>query len=104
PLAERELIGQQEWEDIEQRRVLQADIPQTTRKALVSARIGQGLFKERVSRLERACRITFVENPAHLIASHIKPWRESTKRGAPARSQRLDVYTQCRSPFRPRIH
>jgi len=40
PLAERELIGQQECEHIEQRRVLQADIPQTTRKALVSARIG----------------------------------------------------------------
>jgi len=77
-LVERELVGQQEWEDIEQRRVLQADIPQTTRKALVSARVGQGLFKERVSRLERACRITFVDNPAHLVASHIKPWREST--------------------------
>jgi hypothetical protein len=40
--------------------------------------VGQGLFKERVSRIERACRITFVDNPTHLIASHIKPWREST--------------------------
>jgi putative restriction endonuclease len=78
PLIERELVGQQEWEDIEQRRIIEADIPNTTRKALVSARVGQGLFKERVSRIERACRITFVENPTHLIASHIKPWREST--------------------------
>jgi len=78
PLVERELVGQQEWEDIEQKRILHADVPKTTRTALISARVGQGLFKERVSRLERACRITFVDNPTHLIASHIKPWREST--------------------------
>jgi putative restriction endonuclease len=78
PLVERELVGQQEWEDIEQRRIVDGDIANTTRKALISARVGQGLFKERVSRIERACRITFVDNPTHLIASHIKPWREST--------------------------
>jgi hypothetical protein len=40
--------------------------------------VGQGLFKERISSIERACRITAVTNPTHLIASHIKPWREST--------------------------
>jgi putative restriction endonuclease len=78
PLVELELAGQQEWEDIEQRRILDAEIPSTTRQSLVHARIGQGLFKERVTRIERACRITFVDNPAHLIGSHIKPWREST--------------------------
>jgi predicted restriction endonuclease len=27
--------------------------------------------------MEHACRMTLVDNPAHLIASHIKPWRES---------------------------
>jgi hypothetical protein len=78
PLVERELTGQQEWEDIEQRHILDAEIPSTTRQALIRARIGQGLFKERVSKFEHACRITFVENPTHLIGSHIKPWREST--------------------------
>jgi hypothetical protein len=78
PLIETELTGQQEWEDIEQSRVLNAMIPDTTRQSLIRARIGQGLFKERVSKIEHACRITFVENPAHLIGSHIKPWREST--------------------------
>jgi hypothetical protein len=72
------LSAQQEWEDIEQNRISRADIPQTTRVALIQARVGQGLFKERVSRIEKACRITFVTNPVHLIASHIKPWREST--------------------------
>lgn len=77
-LVEQSLFAQQEWEDIEQNRITKADIPLTTRVALVQARVGQGLFKERVARLEKACRVTFVNNPVHLIASHIKPWREST--------------------------
>lgn len=56
----------------------QPDIPTTTRQALVQARVGQGLFKERVSKIETRCRLTFVENPTHLVGSHIKPWREAT--------------------------
>ena len=76
PMVERELTGQQEWEDILQRQILDAEIPETTRLALVRARIGQGLFKERVANIENTCRITFVDNPTHLIGSHIKPWRE----------------------------
>jgi len=64
PLIERELTGQQEWEDIEQRRILVAEIPKTTRQSLIRARIGQGLFKERVSQIEHVCRITFVNNPS----------------------------------------
>ena len=77
-MVERQLAGIQEWEDIEQRRIAEADLPSTTRTALTKARVGQGLFKERVARIERACRITFVDNPAHLIGSHMKPWRECT--------------------------
>jgi hypothetical protein len=76
-LVERELSGQLEWEEIEQRHILEGNIPTTTRKALVQARVGQGLFKDRVSSIEKQCRLTFVTNPAHLIGSHIKPWRES---------------------------
>ena len=34
--------------------------------------------KDRVSKIETKCRITGVENPVHLIASHCKPWRDST--------------------------
>jgi hypothetical protein len=77
-LVERELSGQLEWEDIEQRHILEGDIPVTTRRTLIQARVGQGLFKDRVSRLEKRCRLTFVDNPAHLVGSHIKPWRESS--------------------------
>src|SRR5579862_2104065 len=38
----------------------------------------QGLFKQRVMVIERRCRVTLVENPLHLIASHCKPWRDAT--------------------------
>lgn len=47
----------------------------TTKQQLVLARQGQGVFRTRVLELENACRLTKVENPRLLIASHIKPWR-----------------------------
>jgi putative restriction endonuclease len=46
--------------------------------AIIRARNGQGLFKDRVSNIESRCRITGVDNPVHLVASHCKPWRDST--------------------------
>jgi putative restriction endonuclease len=52
-------------------------IPLTDREAILIARRGQGLFKQRVMAIERFCRITRVENPTHLRASHCKPWRDS---------------------------
>ena len=68
-----------EWEDALQASIASNDsISETTRNALIQARRGQGKFKENVARFERECRITHVGNPTHLIASHIKPWREST--------------------------
>ena len=66
------------WEHrLEQDVVQDASIPDTDRAAIIRARRGQGLFKERVQQVERRCRITGVENEAHLIASHCKPWRDS---------------------------
>jgi hypothetical protein len=54
-----------------------AEIPDTEREALIVARRGQGLFKQRVMEIETRCRITGVTNPIHLRASHCKPWRDS---------------------------
>ncbi|HEV2173017.1 MAG TPA: HNH endonuclease [Nitrospira sp.] len=54
------------------------DIPATQREALITARRGQGLFKQRVMLIENHCRITRVDNPTHLRASHCKPWRDSS--------------------------
>ena len=68
-----------DWEDSLQQRITESEfISDTTRRALIQARRGQGRFKENVWQLERRCRITGVFNPVHLIASHIKPWRESS--------------------------
>jgi hypothetical protein len=50
----------------------------TERESLIMARRGQGIFKQRVMHAERMCRITKVDNPAHLRASHCKPWRDSS--------------------------
>ena len=67
------------WEQkIEQEIATYAVIPETERTALIQARRGQGLFKERVSRIETRCRITGVDNPLHLIGSHCKPWRDAS--------------------------
>jgi putative restriction endonuclease len=67
------------WERrLEQQIVNDTTVRETDRVAIIRARSGQGLFKDRVSRIESRCRITSVENPVHLIASHCKPWRDST--------------------------
>lgn len=50
----------------------------TERQALVMARRGQGLFRQQVQKVEKGCRITKLDRPEHLIASHAKPWRDST--------------------------
>lgn len=72
-------IGLAEWEEHEMNRLREdANVPETTRQAVVLARRGQGLFKERVMRIERACRITGVTKEEHLRASHCKPWRDAT--------------------------
>jgi len=66
------------WEHhIEQNIEDAEDIPETERASLIIARRGQGLFKERVMRIERFCRVTKVDNLVHLRASHCKPWRDS---------------------------
>lgn len=67
------------WEGLlEQKIEADTSIAETQREQLIRARKGQGLFKDRVSRIESKCRITGVENPAHLVASHCKPWRDGT--------------------------
>lgn len=66
------------WE-ARQEQAIQADeaVPETQRSALILSRRGQGLFRRNVRSIERACRLTGVDNPAHLVASHCKPWRHA---------------------------
>jgi putative restriction endonuclease len=66
------------WErKLEQELASDTTILETERLAIIRARNGQGLFKERVTQIEKSCRITGVENPVHLVASHCKPWRDA---------------------------
>lgn len=54
------------------------EIPETQRIQLSKARVGQGLFRKQVMLLDPKCRVTGVSDPRLLIASHIKPWRNSS--------------------------
>lgn len=62
----------------------QTTLPATEREQLIYARVGQGRFRGLVYAHERACRVTRVDRPEHLVASHIRPWRHSDN------EQRLD--------------
>ncbi len=55
-----------------------AAIPETQRIQLSKARVGQGLFRKRVMLRDPDCRVTGVSDSRLVIASHIKPWRESS--------------------------
>jgi len=67
------------WEE-HLRQSIEADatLLPTDREALVLARRGQGLFRQRVQKIESRCRVTQVERLEHLRASHCKPWRDSS--------------------------
>lgn len=93
------LIGQAYWDAYATISVLQSEpqsvdeqdaivdrgiIGSTFRDQLVRARRGQGVFRANVLLREEFCRVTRVDEPRHLKASHIKPWRDATD------AQRLD--------------
>lgn len=59
----------------------------TEKKQLIKARKGQGDFRNSLFNIEPRCRLTGVENPSLLIASHIKPWRSCINS-----IERLDCY------------
>ena len=72
------------WEHhIESKIESDRQIPETEREALIVARRGQGLFKQRVMQVETRCRITGVTNPIHLRASHCKTWRDCSNEERP---------------------
>jgi hypothetical protein len=61
------------------------NIEDTVRQSIIDARRGQGQFRRDVLDLERRCRVTRIQDPEHLLASHIKPWRSCADA-----SERLD--------------
>ena len=61
----------------EQEIVADTALSETEKATLVLARRGQGKFRARVQTVEESCRITGVTSEKFLIASHIKPWKDS---------------------------
>ncbi len=61
----------------EQEIVSQKHLEETVKATLVMARRGQGLFRSRVKAIETSCRVTGVSSEKFLVASHIKPWKDS---------------------------
>jgi hypothetical protein len=91
PLAEAliGLIGQAYWDAYATIAVFQSApepvvesdrgiVGPTFREQLVRSRRGQGVFRSNVLLREEFCRVTRVNEPRHLKASHIKPWRDAT--------------------------
>jgi len=64
--------------DEEERRIRTLAIDETEKEQLVKSRRGQGVFRRNVEGIENGCRLTKIANKQFLIASHIKPWKDST--------------------------
>ena len=58
----------------------------TEKHRLVTARVGQGLFRKLLIELWQSCSVTQCDEISILRASHIKPWRDSNNK------ERLNVY------------
>ncbi|MDH5163921.1 HNH endonuclease [Heyndrickxia oleronia] len=60
-------------------------LDETEKESVVKARIGQSIFKKALLAAEKKCRLCGVSDERFLVASHIKPWRQSNHK------ERLDV-------------
>ncbi len=52
-------------------------MPVTSRESIIQARVGQGVFRNKLLSKYSKCIVTGVDNQKLLIASHIKPWAVS---------------------------
>jgi putative restriction endonuclease len=65
---------------IEEQIWLRADIGARDKQQLSAARLGQGVFRDAVERIETACRVTGIVDRRYLYATHIKPWKAADDR------------------------
>ena len=75
-----QLDGRLAEKAIEEQLWQRSDIAPRERRELISARVGQGIFRERVEQVETACRVTGILDRRYLRASHIKPWKDADDR------------------------
>lgn len=77
PEAPALLLSDLAFDPEEQALVGEVALAETVKATLIQARRGQGLFRSRVQSIENACRVTNVDAKEFLVASHIKPWKDS---------------------------
>ncbi|MCE5193726.1 HNH endonuclease [bacterium] len=70
--------------DEEEANLWAQDMEETEKQQLIMARKGQGRFRLNVGAIETKCRLTGTSDGTFLIASHIKPWADSSN------AERLD--------------
>lgn len=66
--------------------LLATDVGVTEKSALMKARVGQGVFRQRLIAYWSCCAVTGFADSSLLVASHIKPWRASSN------AERLDRF------------
>ena len=65
-------------DEIHEKDIIQrVNIGPLEKENLVKSRRGQGIFKTNVKMIEKECRVTKLQDRDFLIASHIKPWKDS---------------------------
>ncbi|WP_148359062.1 HNH endonuclease [Peribacillus simplex] len=57
----------------------------TEKEQIIKSRIGQSAFKKALLTVEKRCRLCGVSDERFLVASHIKPWSQSSNH------ERMDV-------------
>jgi len=76
-LSQIDVLSIQVNTEAEVEQVINSNLKATEKEQIIRARLGQGIFKKNLSDVEYKCRLTGVADPRYLIASHIKPWRDS---------------------------
>ncbi|WP_231890420.1 HNH endonuclease [Delftia sp. GW456-R20] len=73
-----EQLVELEEDQVQQELSASPTLSSTEIEQLVKARRGQGIYRTNLMQIEKRCRLTGVSDPRLLVASHIKPWKEST--------------------------
>jgi hypothetical protein len=61
-------------------KIEQSKLKPTEKEAVILARIGQGTYRKNLLEETNVCPFTLVDDEHLLIASHIKPWKQSTNK------------------------
>jgi len=73
-----QILNNDEENKVENEILQNTSLKETEKTQLSKSRRGQGIFRANLEKIERQCRVTHLEAKKYLIASHIKPWKDSS--------------------------